>query len=347
VTKVTRQWEVPTGKVLSMKTLTLIALMMPTMAFAGSNSDAQLAQKLQSQRNFDGGVSVRAVDKKYVDAAVAKLGGRATIEFGSKDQVSMGGVIVGSGADGLVSRSNSQAGAPVVIAPPVVPKTSITVAGRVPTNMPDTYCATPLKLGVNGEVLQNQLFSQRLWGEAYHQASLRFDGVEAKCVAVGTPLRLAPGKFVVTYNNTFYVVDLKSQENKVIPLREVRVTKFDGNISFRLYRDFTSSQEVNKALLLIKSDASLGSPQDVQTVARPAVLEAALSKVIPGHLDWEKFPMAVRRAQNSFYLISAIEKLLYTVDATDGGMIPVLPGQYNIQWDIDGQHDYTTGIRVD
>ena len=347
MTRVTRQWEVLTGKVHSMKTLTLIALMMPTMAFAGSNSDAQLAQKLQAQRNFDGGVSVRSVDKKYVDAAVAKLGGRATVEFGSKDQVSMGGVIVGSGADGLVSRSNTQASAPIVIAPPVVPKTSITVVGRAIDGMPAAYCVTPLKVGVNGEILQNPLFSQSYEQEDNLQKSLSFNGVSAKCNALGVPLRLAPGKFMVTYNNTFYVVDLKPQENKVIPLREVRVTKYDGKIKFRLYRDFSSSQEVRKAILLVKSDPELGSPEKVRELAQPAVFAAALSDFVPGLVEFEKFPRSVQTNQNAFFYLSYFKELMHTMVALDGGVIPVLPGQYNIQWYIDEQLDYTTGIRVD
>jgi hypothetical protein len=334
--------------VFNMKKLTLIAMMMmPTMAFAGSNSDAQLAQKLKAQRNFDGGVSVRSVDKKYVDSAVAKLGGRATVEFGSKDQVSMGGVIVGSGADGLVSRSNTQAGAPIVIAPPVVPKTSITVVGRVTKGMPATYCVTPLKVGVNGEVLQNTFFSQSYEQEDDLQKSLSFNGVGAKCIGLGISTRLAPGKFMVTYNNTFYVVDLKAQENKVIPLREVRVTKYDGNIKFRLYRDFSSSQEVNKAILLVKSDPEVGSPEKVRESATPAVFAAALSDNVPGRVEWEKFPRSVRVSQNAFYYLSYFSELMHTMVAVDGGVIPVLPGQYNIQWFIDGQLDYTTGIRVD
>lgn len=337
MTTVTRQWEVPTGKVLSMKTLTLIALMMPTMAFAGSNSDSQLAQRLQTQRQFDGGVSVRAVDKKYVDSAVAKLGGRATIEFGSKDQVSMGGVIVGSGADGLVSRSNTQAGAPIVVTPPVLPKTSITVVGR-PSTGASYYCAFALKLGANGEVLSNTAFIQELTS-VRDAVTADFRGEASKCGELGMPLRLAAGRYVVSYNNTLSVVDLKAQENKVIPLREVRVPKINGQIRFRIYRDFRSSVELRKALLVIKSDyyAPQGRVDE-------ASIQQALSENAPGLLSEYGFSGNAVYEKSPFYKLASTQK---TPSAKDGQSILVLPGQYNIEWDIDNQTDYTTGIRVD
>ncbi len=338
MTKVTRQWEVPTGKVLSMKTLTLIALMMPTMAFAAPDSDAQLKQKLQVQRQFDGGVTVRAVDKKYVDSAVAKLGGRATVEFSSKDKVSLGGVIVGSGADGLVSRTNTQVGAPIVVTPPVIPKTSITVVGRPNSKMPDSYCVAQVKLGANGEVLTNDYF--QLSTDNY---LLTFAGSASKCDSLGAPMRVNAGRYMITYNNTFYVVDLKPHENKVIPLREVQVPKYDGNIKFQLYRNFRTALEVNKALVMIKSDWAFRG--EAERYTKPSILEAALSELIPGALDSNKLPTLVDIKRNAFYYLATVG--VFTTIANDGEIISVLPGEYNILWRFGQQYDYTTGIRVD
>jgi hypothetical protein len=335
-----------------MKTLALVTLMMPLMAFAKTADDSALAARLKrSEQNLGEGVIVKTVDKKYVDEAIKRVGGKATVEFGPKDQLAVGGVIVGSGADGLASRSNSDPTSPVVIRPPITPTTSITLVGKA-DSYNEQFCALPVTITASGEVLtdENMYNSLRLG-----RSNDPFTPAQFKdCAELNKPLRLKAGTYFVTFNNTFSIVQLGNRENKVIPLREISVPNCncDSKVSYQVYRDYRSTSEVAKSLTLLKI-----LPNAVIKEGRALLNPQIIAKSIS--YDNENKPGAILEdtlRENTYGLVvnglyTWFMQLFIGSSASktqqQGQSTFVLPGQYSIHWIIDGQNVYTPGIRID
>jgi len=343
-----------------METLVLLTMMMPMMALANNSGDATLAKRLkQSEQQLGDGLVIKTVDKSYVDAAVKRVGGKAVVEFGPKDQIALGGVIVGSGADGLASRSNTDPTSPITIRPPVIPQTSITVVGNTPSHKASTlelstFCAMRITITNSGEVLTDEAIWGTTVGDSNRQPNIFMQTTFKNCANLNKPLRLKAGKYIVTFNNTFSIVDLKDRENKVIPLREIAVPSCncDSEVSYTVYRDFRSQAEVNKVLTILKMLPSANN-KEARNLLNPQVFANFVS------YDNDNFPGGIDEKRLQYYLYNLkidgftswyegfTERTQRMLTMEQGYSTFVLPGQYSIEWVIDGQKAYTPGLRVD
>jgi hypothetical protein len=297
-----------------MKTFKLLipALLLPILVHAES-SDQKLATRLAQGVRSVNGIVVRNVSKDYVDSAVKKLGGRATVKFGANDKLALasGGVIVGSGGDSRASRVTTDSRSNVMVQAPVIPVQSITVVGRDKVADADdhSFKACALKLEEkNGDLVPFDRDEQGL------------------CALINAPIRLRPGKYIVTYQGTFVYATVAAGENKILPLREIYVPKSSAAIVWEVYRDHLAPEEVTKSA-------------NYMATRRCWYMETGdfsqyLGKVIDINGVIKDTPCALP-IKNSY--------------RKDGGeFVSVFPGTYLIKWEFynEKQFDYTNNIVV-
>lgn len=334
-----------------MKTIS-IALFALTALFMGSSNAfadttqqaANWADKLNRLGKTESHLSIKVVDPHFVYQASKSLGKNVTVDTGrgSREtlrQKSSGGVIVGSGSDGTVPTSNSSSAGPIVIHPPITPETSITVVGRVGPKQSDTYCASKYKTDSSGAYVQGG-------GFVYFANS---EGI--LCTQIGKPLRLVEGAYRLylsnpskstAYNNistSTLIVALKNQENLIIPLREIHIPKFNGQIQAELFRDPAVESEFYK--IRVDSFTRMYKSGYDNFDKNCTVQE---SNIELNHIEC----LGIHRSEliNFFQSVGFTTYHPLTV-AKDGEYMAVFPGGYQIRWTIDGQYELTKGILVE
>jgi hypothetical protein len=304
---------------------------------------------------------------------VDKLGGRATIYFNKDNQVpvdrkseAMGGVYVGSGADGVAVTTNADPSAPVVVHPPLVPRMSITVVGGGLK-----FCVYFIPKNENGSMK-------------------KFGAQRIGCNNPGAPVR-------VRQAGTYFIkmteydpadlgrnfIELSEGENKIIPLRRIEIPPTNARqISFNLYEDFETSESQRE--LLMKEEYVFGRNFQVMCEARPSLCrihsqiedfasfrkefeQFASGSADPLQSTWAqlfiRFPeIQVGRALRTQYFDSLDEYPQTNPGRTGGGSDPigtllphekqtsytyyVLPGVFGVKWSIENSPDVTKGIYV-
>jgi hypothetical protein len=302
-------------KTLNVKSVMMMGLILPSLSMALNDATkAQLDSKLAAQKNQARGVSVNPVKREYIERAIEKVGGKGTVEFGKS-----GGVVVGSGADGLVATSNMNEGGPIVITPPLLPQTSITVVGRSGAGQQVAACAFLLTTDAQGNVLRSRLQFSRFQNNP--------------CALLGKPIRLTPGKYFVSFSSTYLIVDLKSGENKIIPLREISIPKYQGEIIFRAYRETCSLTEITKTATSTFAFDDMYNSNSIKDV---------IEMMLKFH---QQYP------QNACGPSIAVDRNNASQGSIaygrDGSFFSVLPGVYSIVWTINDQVDTTGNITVE
>jgi|GEM_PF-2542461 len=336
-----------------MKAMVFASLMTPVCAHAVDAQTSQvLAQKMSSSLNANG-VTVKMVDKKYVLDAINKMHGKVTVDLGSQGQVHVnnpqgGGVLIGSGSDGLAVVSNQSAGGPIVVEPPVESDTSITVVGRLGSDdseddgkQTNAVCAFKLVTDKQGIILPN---------------SSNFN--EGHCAEVGRPLRLEEGKFVILFNYSTMIIDLKKGEKKVIPLREILIAKqSDPSVSvhFDLLRNRTQAEELKNitilwALYFMQLDSDAPVAGDCTLLTPQQILDAELMGRRFSFPNRGGCPVGSNNDYNEKLIQGSIEYFSGSSEEVgsgkDGNFVSVLPGDYQIDWTIDGQKAPRTKLTV-
>jgi hypothetical protein len=355
-----------------MKTLLLIALAAATLtAHAQSDSmqekldesDAKIQAELDRKYTSKDGIEIRNVKKEDLDRTIKQLGGNVTVEFGKEKerqiQVRKGGVHVGSGANSLLARTNTQPGSPTVVQVPLQPKMSITLLGGK-----SLFCVFSVVRNQDGSLAKGQT--------SFANPESNGGG----CAISGNPVRVRhAGTYLVEVNKSSMFVELNQDENKVIPLREIVIpfptTANPPTIKFTIYPDLESSvsereKVITKAYLNdVSNSCNSGSGDVCQAYYRANTLESYLKlmafrstpsldllgvKAEPVAGGWT--PAA--RAGIAVVLHEEWFTPRQDIFATFGGTETapeafkyyVLPGVYGIKWLIDSNIDVTKGIYV-
>lgn len=293
----------------NLKTLLTAAILLPSITMALDSQsqqllDAKIQQQLQSAKAAAGGaVTIKPVSRELIEKTLnEKLGGKGTVDFGKA-----GGVIIGSGADGLVATSNTNNGGPIVVAPPVLPSTSITVVGRPGVSQKNSFCILPIVTDAQGNILSAQSYAN------------------PKCGELGSPRRTTAGLHLVSFNNSILFITVKAGENRVIPLREISISNSGGNIGFAAYPETCSELELEKHASDLVANGSAGVYRTV-TSLKKYLLEYKANN-----------PKALCRGTAPQIIAQGF----------DGSFFSVLPGVYSISWTIDEQNDSTGNIVVE
>ncbi len=233
-----------------MKTLLLIAMTASAlMAQAQSDSmqdklqeaDAKIQAELDRKYTSKDGIEIRNVKKEELDRTIKKMGGNVTVEFGKEKErqikVNKGGVHIGSGADPLMARDNTQASSSVVVPVPLQPKMSITLVGGK-----NKFCVHKVVRNEDGTLARGQT--------NFNHPEYSGGG----CAVAGTPVRVKqPGTFLVEAGQSSMFVELNQDENKVIPLREIVIpvpsTENLSEIKFAIYPDLESSVDEREKII--------------------------------------------------------------------------------------------------
>lgn len=355
------------------KNITTAALLFPLMSLAQSFTQEQaqsvLQNKLGATKLHESGVQIRPVSKEQINEAIRKLGGNATVQFSDQESMKFrasSGVIIGNGGSGLVATSSSDNSGPIVVQPPLIPKTSITVVGKLHKSQGEHFCALKYKMDSTGTKIL---------------PGIGFEELKNYCAKVGQPLRIQKQGLYLIYipirgknsgvifisNSTH--VHIQSGENKILPLQEINVPKQSRSLYYELYSELTSPQGLENFYRSIIPNMRLYfNSNEVDT-------EEEFKKLENDNIDIKKLCIAsdngidcdgkvLGKANTSLtyqfggtkdsstlpsdhrgHFITFFNTL--TGSATDGESISVFPGSYTIEWNIDGQKDFTTGIVVE
>jgi len=309
-----------------MKTMLFVSLMVPTLSHAVDAQTNQILTQKMSGSSSAGGASIKMVDKKYVIDAVDKLHGKVTIDLGSKGQVQVnnqkgGGVLIGSGSDGLAVVSNQIAeNGTVIVQPPMEANTSITLVGRANDPSRTQYCSVRLYTDPQGNVLTGK-------------------SKEVICNKIGHALRLSEGKYVIYYNHTSLIIDLKQNERKIIPLREVLVPRQSEPVSFSLnVNTFTSEERLKMATQIFAMIDGFYSRESIPQLVNDLQNGKDVTAYMP--YTWDNIKDLTQISIAGTWEVSS-RFSQSVVEGKDDEFVSVLPGDYVIQWTIDGQSDVT------
>jgi hypothetical protein len=327
-----------------MKTILLAGLMIPALAQAMDlKTERDLSQKMSTVTATNGAL-IKMVDKKYVIDAVKKMHGDITVDLGQQGQVKVknnpqgGGVLIGSGSDGLAVVSNQNVGGPVVLQPPMEADTSITVIGR-----PGSSLATDVRKQEN--LVCSLKIKTDNQGVIQAGASSEF-----RCAKLGVPLRLAEGKYAIFFSASFMMVDLKKNEKKIIPLREVMIPKQSSSIGYKISYDNLKVQRDLRNQILCAAITPLYEeyPYTPLTCAQLAQIpEEDLDKIDQvaegksamdrGYIYW-----IMRETNVGAYLNGG----KFIGSGYDGSFVSLFPGDYVASWIIDDQDGGITHFTV-
>jgi len=281
-----------------------------------------------------------------VEEAMKKVGSKVTVDFGGNQQLKLnsGGVHVGSGADQAIPTSSADQAGPVVLHPPILPKTSITVAGR--WGNAQTYteiCVEKFKTDASGLLVK---------GAANLLETLN------SCTKLNVPLRVDEGYYRIFFHRGsgksnlggFIFVRISEGENKIIPLREIFVPKYASStanhtIKFYVGPDNDSRTELEKTMALFFYDYRGYATSNYSNYSGQL---DAIWKNISSPSDLVNFCLnETENRKPSFCTFRIDNCYLSSSPAQDGEFISVFPGAYNIEWNIDGQVEFTRGVQVD
>ncbi len=322
-------------------------------------AQSRLTQILGGAHKNENGMQLKYVDKSTVDQVIRNVGGKATVDFGfekiqidnganttkGNDKVKSGsGVIIGSGADKLVSTSDADEAKQYVVQAPVLPKTSITVVGRLGKAQegPIQFCLAKYATDEQKHLLKS--------GGPISPLN--------RCGDINQPIRLNEGLYRIyqvdkRFESNFYVgfwVYISEGENKIIPLREIVVPKYNSGqkISFSVY-PANSIKDYAKVTYSIcspdKSSESLlkclygGSGIDSKNIRK--AFEKSQS---PEEFVREVILLDINeqtKIKSYFFAENGI------ADSTDGNFVSVFPGEYTIFWKIDDNYEEPTTVTVD
>jgi hypothetical protein len=319
---------------LALSLITTIANAQTTVT-SGINSEADqwLTKKLSSSANTNDH-QIKYVDKHYVDKVLKDLDNKASVDFSGNGDKSilktspkkLSGVLVGSGDDQLIATGSADNTGPIVVQPPVIPKTSLTVVGR---------------LGA-GQVGQKICVKRFVTDE---QGKIQKAGMTIpnnSCVNLNIPLRISEGFYQVFFKDAHDVrlgigmlVKIEANENKVIPLREISVPEnAQHNIGFIL------TEEKNSEFYL----RSFATESFAYNIASDVA-----DSTSPEELYQRDYAQWIGR--NVWLDQRAIDETLMSDSMMNsrmpgGNFVSVFPGVYQIDWLIDGQTDETKDINV-
>ena len=348
-----------------------------------------LQEKLSTPKTHESGVQIRPVSKDLVNQALERLGGNATVELPGREMMKFvrpdsarrsGGVVVGNGGDGLVATSSADRSAPVVVQPPIVPNTSITVVGRAGANQSNQFCVLRYNLNQLGEI------------EPRYTKSIR-------CASFGSSIRVTEGTYYVSLRANTYmwgtnknssvpsfhssVVSLSNGENKVLTLSEIHVPKQAIPIKFSLTLDLSSSDSRRKIFNYLQPamTTAVQNFDQFEESCRPGrhvysrsrgfeqieVLRfdcGNLRLSIPNDLNFNywhasrpiafyefDFKSGPWREHEELRIYHSENDVTFGnerfINGVDGEFVSVFPGSYAIVWDIEGNLEITRGIRVE
>lgn len=326
-------------------------------------TEAWLGQKLEQTKQLDNGVKVNFVDRKYVEEALKKVGGKATIDFGadqklrindsqSRPQSSKGGVLIGSGADGLIGTSSADQIGPIVIQPPVIPNTSLTIVGRWGKSQGD------IDLCVARYATDNQ-------GQLKKSGSVYIPSLNA-CTKINKPMRVAEGFYGIFFRSgrsesPQYFVRVRQGENVVIPLREISVPEYnqkDTKIFFKVKYNNASPDALMRSAIDIfyrcSPDKTVMNEAKIVCRLQYALPISIFDKELYSFLNSVRQPDDIAKAllpnsrlrELAAEIESHRENPTYYANeydfAIDGSFVSVFPGTYDIEWLIDGQIEQPT-----
>lgn len=312
-------------KNLYLKPFLITGLMLPSLAMAGGLSANSMAlqnglakQSLANQNTLAKGVMVKPVSLQSIEDAVERVGGNANVAFGAK----VGAVLIGSGADSkgdLAATSSASNGGPVVIEPPFIPENSISIVGAV-ADQSSQICAYPVAVDQQGNVIRS--------GSNVH------NGI---CVRSEVPLRLKPGKYLLTYSYSYLLIDLKKDEHLVIPLRQVLVPHSNKQFSFEVFRQTCSPTEIIKtATVLFAFTSSFISRFDHERSLGDTI-NSLLAKADCGGENLLSYG-----SRDNLYNSEESRT------STNSYKFAAFPGVYKIKWSIDdGQSALTENITIE
>lgn len=337
-------------------TLTVLS----SLAFAQTSSPRKAYADFQSakpemirrlnglNKGSEGELRIRSIQMEELEAGTLKLNAKTfqiDLDAGESIKISGGGVIIGSGTDGLAATTNEDLHSPIVIQPPLDLNTTITIFG----DPKETYCAHRMKTNPDGSLMQ--------YGTSF---STNFQ----VCAPSGKPLRLIKaGTFLIWTasigaRTNIAIVSLQDSENKVIPLRQIIVPNHPG-VEHGLQSDITSITEQEKFLVpayasndrtLIYKDKflnSLGYAGKQMSFDEFKTHSLLLDSEPGGYV----FGMKQYLHTNGSFSPSSVFLLAYMdpnfSDRKGGHTYYVFPGVYTLSWKIDGQMEKSTlGIHV-
>jgi hypothetical protein len=323
-------------------------------------ADAWLNKKLAQAKTTDNGATVQFVSKKLITDALDKVGNKASIDFGGTQILKTtpqkkSGVLVGSGADNLVATASADSTGPVVVQPPILPKTSLTVVGRLGKSQPNMkICAKQIKTDSQGKII--------------HGGGMT-DPVNS-CAPLNIPLRISEGLYQVFFIYMYsgnsqprqglgITVKVDAGENKVIPLREISVPKYGNKIQFTVTEErssevflrsiatqmFSACSASEKDTNILCDSMAFGVVEDLYKDIRDTKSPEDLYENVYKHmLNTDAVPFTL---YISGVLDDEISNRLTPGPASDGDFVSVFPGVYRINWQIDGQKDTTRNIVVE
>jgi len=334
------------------KTLMALATLIPCLGLAQANNQElsqEVLQTLRAQSTQQDTAQIRFAPEQTVKDAIKKLNGKATLDFGNKQikidqQMKSGGVVIGSGADGLAATNNSNPNGPIVVNPPVTPQTSITVVGRAGAGQEVEFCTEEILDETQAREIKN----------------------DKKCTDLNKPLRLSEGKFILNFMEMRIFVSLQKGERKIIPLREIHTPKQDMGFSANLEYDFadtkTQVDHLNYSITNARYELchsvtetyelcmKMGDALRAEHIQPFFKYYARNTKIYSECKKAEGYACqfgTIKVRQNINWLYPKFHYPIFSLGkGYDGSFFSVLPGVYQIVWTIDGQEEVTQGIHV-
>lgn len=296
-----------------------------------------VANKLQQYSVESEGMSIRPADASLVWSAAEQFKGKnVSLDLPkSGDALASNSVLVGSGSDGLVSDNNlEKKGTQYILNPPLTPKTSITLVGRLNDhdsrdNITKRYCVVRLS------TLKKENF---------------------KCMNLNSSFKAQVGEYLLNYNGMNIKVSVQENENKIIYLREIYVPKQAKPIRYFLRTHPNDSEQIKNILYISKMlqiSCSINiftetyrlhgrwSPSDDTEYYH--VFGSNKNKC----LEAKESILNQSIKPHDFYEILNRDIRISFEYGRDNDFISVLPGIYNVEWIIDGDENIITEIKID
>lgn len=320
--------------------------MLATSAVAQSLSDADLKSRLDyalRTRQTKDGKSFGFPSSSEVLNATKGKSGKFTIDTGDKEEnvrfqnaKASGGVIVGSGADGLVAQSNLSANGDIVVIPPVEMNMSVTVVGGT-----GSYCVTQAPIGSRPALIKS--FSRENCRDRGEVMRILKAGRYLLTLLDGSPWVYSVFRdyfdrpFDSTEGNLGTFIEVAPDEHKIVPLRKITVPSVANHTVEHHLQQNIGNEYYQKQL----EQVAIGLNPGYKIVS-----EFEFRRWSDTSLDLRvKVDFPQKPTEEITHIVSVSSP---GFSGKSGAHIYyVLPGVYKINWTIDGQSAPSTDVYVE